>query len=134
MIVNTKIVSSNIVRKLIPLKENKTIGISLPPFIAISHSKGYHIIPHSDILLLKSESNYTNIYLKNGQKILCSKTLKSIQDQLPTNFFCRVHRSYLIPLDQVRSVNTNPFTITIGEYNIPVNKDSKPYIKQLFLS
>jgi len=131
--VNTELQSAINVRTLIPLKENQLQQFELPPFITISYNKGFRIIPHQDILFLKSESNYTNFYLKNGKKILCSKTLKTFQDLLPSSVFYRVHRSYLIPLNLVRSLNTSPFTLKIGEHNIPVSKDSKSFIKSLFL-
>ncbi len=53
----------------------------------------------NDIVCLEGQSNYTMIYLKNGRKILCSKTLKHFSTLALGNFFLRIHKSYIINLE-----------------------------------
>lgn len=59
----------------------------------------------SDIIRCKSDVNYTHIYLKDGQKMMVSKTLKEFDDMLAEFNFFRVHNSHLINLNYIRQYN-----------------------------
>ncbi len=50
----------------------------------------------NDIIRLKGDSNYSYIYLKDGEKKLVSKTLAFLEELLNDKGFYRCHRSHLI--------------------------------------
>jgi two-component system LytT family response regulator len=50
----------------------------------------------NDILRLGADGNYTFIYLKNGNKLYTSKTLKVFENLLPPTRFYRPHQSHII--------------------------------------
>jgi len=52
--------------------------------VALPSFEGLEFVELEDIVRCKSDSNYTNIHLVNGDKILVSKTLKQIEE-LHTN-------------------------------------------------
>lgn len=56
-------------------------------------------IPSSSILMLKSDINYTIIYLNDGSKILSSTTLGKIEKRLKDFQFFRPNRSIIFNLD-----------------------------------
>lgn len=56
----------------------------------------------NEIIRLKSDSNYTQFFLKDGQKILVSKTLKDFDELLSGTDFFRVHQSHLINLAYIK--------------------------------
>jgi two-component system LytT family response regulator len=56
----------------------------------------------SDILYCEAKGVYTNIYLKEGKKILASKPLGDFESQLISNKFFRIHHSTLINLNQIK--------------------------------
>lgn len=63
--------------------------------------KGNIVIKFSDIIHCQADGATTDIfYLKNGAtaRITASKTLKDIEEQLPTSSFCRSHHSHLVNL------------------------------------
>jgi len=69
--------------------------------IALSTTDGLEFIDTDRILYCESQSNYTNIILEDGRKVLLSKTLKEV-DELLTGFgFFRAHKSHLINLRHV---------------------------------
>ncbi|WP_162793629.1 LytR/AlgR family response regulator transcription factor [Runella rosea] len=79
-----------------------------------------------DIMRLEGQRNYTLFVLRNGQKILVSKTIGFYEELLPPNFI-RVNRGCII--------NTVYLDFSLGEhfrlkdgYEIPV---SRRKIKQL---
>ena len=55
----------------------------------------------NSILYCKADDNYTEIYLQNGKKKLVSKTLKYIEESLKDANFARVHKSYLVNVNEV---------------------------------
>jgi two-component system LytT family response regulator len=54
-----------------------------------------------NIISCESDSNYTILWLKDKQKIIVSTTLKEIEESLEDYSFARVHRSYLVNLNEV---------------------------------
>ncbi len=70
--------------------------------IAFSTVHGLDMVDTSEIICCQSESNYTRIHLIGNQRILVSKTLREVVDQLPTERFMRVHNSFVVNLDHVQ--------------------------------
>ncbi len=71
--------------------------------IALSLSDKIEFVEVSSIIRCESDSNYTTFYLKNGEKLLVSKTLKEFEELLSPYGFLRVHQSHLINLKEIKS-------------------------------
>jgi two-component system LytT family response regulator len=69
--------------------------------IAMPTMEGLRMILVENIVSCESDSNYTILLLKNKQKIIVSCTLKEIEELLEQHSFARVHRSYLVNLNEV---------------------------------
>jgi len=76
-------------------KSNGVIGkLTLP------QQDGFQVLNVSDIVYCKADDNYTEIFLES-KKILVSKTLKYFEDALKEFPFARVHKSYLVNVNEV---------------------------------
>lgn len=73
--------------------------------IALPGKSGLEVIPLEDIVRCEASSNYTSFILKNGKKIIVSKTLKEFDELLSPHNFFRIHKSHLINLSQVKAYN-----------------------------
>lgn len=69
--------------------------------ITIPQLDGFEVINTSDILYCKADDNYTEIYLNDNKKKLVSKTLKYFEESLSNSSFARVHKSYLVNVNEV---------------------------------
>ena len=69
--------------------------------ITIPQQDGFEVINTADIFLCKAVDNYTEIYLNNNKKKLVSKTLKYFEEALNDGGFARVHKSYLVNVNEV---------------------------------
>lgn len=58
--------------------------------------------PVSDIIRCEGESNYTHIYLTNGEHILVTRTLKEYDELLREYGFIRTHQSHLVNIQLVK--------------------------------
>ena len=73
------------------------------------------------ILYVNGMKNYVMFYLEGNPKAMISHlTMKAVEDMLPANNFMRVHRSYIVALHKISSVDRNN-TIHIGKEYIHVS-------------
>jgi len=70
--------------------------------LAIPTLEGLLFYDINDIIQLEANSNYTNLYLINNNKITASKTLKEFEELLPEDTFFRTHHSHLINLNYIK--------------------------------
>jgi len=68
--------------------------------ITLPQQDGFQILNVADILYCKADDNYTEIFLAN-KKILVSKTLKYFEEALTKFAFARIHKSYLVNVNEV---------------------------------
>lgn len=69
--------------------------------ITIPTQDGFEVINTADILYCKADDNYTEIFLNTNKKKLVSKTLKYFEDALNDASFARVHKSYLVNVNEI---------------------------------
>lgn len=75
----------------------------------------------NQILYISGLKNYVMFYMENQQRPLVTHlTMKAVEDMLPANNFMRVHRSYIVALHKISSVDRNN-TIHIGKEYIHVS-------------
>ena len=76
--------------------------------IVVPLSEGSLFVELKEIIYLKAEGSYVNIFFKDGSKILVSKNIKDYEDQL-TNVegFFRTHRSFLVNADFVNKISSD---------------------------
>jgi len=79
-------------------------------------------IPYSDIFYIEGMGDYRNIQTAS-KKILTLQTFSSLEKELPSNKFCRVHKSYIVSLDKIVSIERN--RIKIMDCMIPVSESYK---------
>jgi two-component system, LytTR family, response regulator len=74
-----------------------------------------------DIRYIEGLDDYIKIHLESSNKpVLSLMSMKAFLEKLPAGNFMRVHRSYIVPVRNIRSVH-NRF-ITLGEIKIPVGE------------
>ncbi len=71
--------------------------------IALPTSERILFVKTSEIIRCQGESNYTTVILKNGEKIIVSRTLKDFEELLAEDGFLRVHQSHVINKKMVKS-------------------------------
>ena len=59
----------------------------------------------SHIIYCESDENYTRIFTVRGDTILVSRTLKVVEEMLPSEYFFRIHKSHLVNMNFVKSYN-----------------------------
>ena len=68
--------------------------------ITIPQQDGFEVLNVAEIVYCKADDNYTEIYV-NDSRIVVSKTLKYFEQALSKYPFARVHKSYLVNVNEV---------------------------------
>ena len=69
--------------------------------IALTTGDGMIFVPVQNIMYCQAESNYTNVVMTGGKKIMVSKVLKDIDEALSGSDFFRVHNSYMVNINHI---------------------------------
>ena len=95
--------------------------------IIIPLSEGSLFVEIKDILYLKAEGSYANIFFKDGNKVIVSKNLKDYEDQLTLEEgFFRTHRSFLVNTDYIKQISSDGSEATmINEAIINISRERK---------
>jgi len=84
-----------------------------------SGSETFHV-KISDIIYIEGLGNYVNVYLSE-RKIATYISLKDFLEKLPSENFIRIHKSYIISIDHIKSFENHQ--VKIGNKNIPIGKN-----------
>jgi len=81
-------------------------------------------INFNDILYIEGLKDYIKVYVKNEEKpILSISTLKMVESKLPLQHFMRVHRSFIVNLDKIDTIERS--RIVFGKVYIPISDQYK---------
>lgn len=70
--------------------------------IALATSEGLIFVNVADIVLCISDGPYTTFHLKKGDNIMTSRNLKEYEELLSEHRFFRIHKSYLVNLNEIK--------------------------------
>jgi two-component system, LytTR family, response regulator len=93
--------------------------------IAIPTIERTFFIKPQELIRCESESNYTWFYLKDGTKILASKTMKYYESVLLEYDFDRVHKSHLVNKHYMAAKGKGDTVILKDETVLPVSRGKK---------
>ena len=90
-----------------------------PPTDSIFIKTEYRLqrVSLDDILYIEGLKDYLSVYTP-AERILALQTMKSMEEKLPANRFMRVHKSYIVALNHIESIERN--RIYIGKAIIPI--------------
>lgn len=119
-----KYLSENIV---INTDEKKELTIEKSEFIFVRSDRKMIKINFSEINYIESLGDYLKIHLAN-KIVITRETITSIEVKLPQNDFLRIHRSFIISINQITSF-TNEF-VEINDKAIPISRSYKKVVLQ----
>jgi len=90
--------------------------------------EGFEVVKMEDIVRLRGNGNFTDIYLSNGSKKMVCRFLKHFSEILPYPFM-RVHKSHIINVTFVKNYNRGGYVTLYDEAEIEIS----PTYKEAFL-
>jgi two-component system, LytTR family, response regulator LytT len=112
-------------KKLIRLEQNIPMNIeSNNEFLFLKSDYKIKRINFNDILYIEGLKDYVKVYILNSPKpVLSLTTLKLLESKLPDAKFMRVHRSFIVNLEKIDTIERS--RIVFGKEYIPVSDQYK---------
>jgi len=114
------------------LRSKKAEGPSSvePEFLFVNVEYSLLKIEFADILWIEGLKDYIRVHLKSNSKpVITRMSMKSIEEELPSSKFIRVHKSFIVSVSAITSVRKN--SIFIGPEEIPVGDNYKDAVNML---
>ena len=76
-------------------------------------------ISYADIIYIEGLRDYIKIHLKNSKPVIARMNVGTMDEQLPSSQFIRVHKSYIVSKAFITAIRKN--SVFMGELEIPVS-------------
>lgn len=101
--------------------------------LALTTSKGVVFVDLKEICCIEASDSYSIIHLKNGNKIINSRSLKEMEYLVEENDLVRVHRQYIVNLREIIQLNRTEGTLTLSnDMTVSVSREQKDMILDRF--
>jgi len=97
-------------------------------FVKVKGENKQYQISEIDILFVEASGNYSKIVLENREVITLQK-LSDIEEKLSEGIFIRIHRSYLVSREKIKSIEGNQ--IEISGYSLPIGQTYKEQVRSI---
>ena len=115
---------------ILAAKGNKTS--ETPINIVVKADYRQQVVNTNDIMYIEGVRDYIRIIMENGTDIQTLMSLKAAEEMLPHNNFIRVHRSFIVNIDKVKTIERN--NIVFGKHYIPISDSYRDEFNRLFSS
>jgi DNA-binding LytR/AlgR family response regulator len=106
------------IREYKKTKQDKTIRTNDHFFIKCNNQ--IEKVLYEDLIYAEAMLNYVMLYTKS-KKMMVYVTIKSLEEQLPADMFMKVHKSFIVNLSKIRSIEGN--ILDIGNEKITISQN-----------
>lgn len=98
------------------------------------HLKSKAVLKTDTLLYIKSDGHYLEFFSKDTNKPEIDRdTLKSYIEQLQSQGFAQIHKSYVVNLQHIRIINSTKIMLDNGVW-LPLSRTYKPKLKETLLT
>ncbi|RXP57913.1 DNA-binding response regulator [Lutibacter sp. HS1-25] len=115
----------------IGIDKSSEVTFKEDPFIFLKVDKKLMKIKLNDILFIESLKDYIKVFTTTGD-FLVHKSMSSIEEELPSENFLRIHRSFTIALNKIKSIEGN--SVEIANRRVPIGRNYLQIAKQKILN
>ncbi len=114
------------VNKVKEMLDPSTTTTNADDFFFVKADKKLVKVHFSEILYIEGLKDYVIIKKEQG-RVIALQTMKSLEVKLPSDIFMRVHRSYIVNIQQIKAVVGNSIEILESGQakHIPIGKNYK---------
>ncbi len=121
---NRFIQACNKANELYLLKQKPKQESAQQPYFFVNVEYSLHKIDKADITWIESLKDYIKIHLKSSNKpVVTRMSLKSVEEQLPSQQFVRIHKSFIVAVAAISSIRKS--SVFIQENELPISDNFK---------
>ena len=115
------------VSKALPQKSGQDTNVArlmedaatAPSFIYLRVERKMVKLLLDDVLYIESDKDYVKLFTGKGF-VITRQTIASVEAMLPASQFVRIHRSYIVSLDKIKSFTNE--SVEVGNKELPIGK------------
>ncbi len=107
--------------------------IQLDKGIFVGQNGQSRFVKVTEVIRIEAQSNYSSIYLEDGNVIFTSKTLKHWQGKFNAPQLIRVHQSFLINIKKIAHLDFAKSTVTLYDGSVvSCSREGKKVLKHMY--
>ena len=122
---------NKISQKFINDRSDEVAQTTEKSFIFLKVDKKLIKIKFEDIFFIESLKDYIKVFTRSGD-YLAHKSLSGITEELPSNQFLRLHRSFTVALDKIQALEGN--SVLVEDKRIPIGRKYINHAKDVILN
>jgi DNA-binding LytR/AlgR family response regulator len=91
-------------------------------YFFVKCNQKYEKVNYDDLLFVEAANNYIILQLQN-KRLITYLTFKGMEDILPKDLFMRVHKSFMVSIPKIESLDAEG--LRIGTHAIPISRNLK---------
>jgi DNA-binding LytR/AlgR family response regulator len=92
--------------------------------------KQYQQVKSEELLYVEATGNYSTMHFKK-EKIVVHEKISDLENRLPMPSFMRVHRSFIVAVDKITSIQGN--IIVLGNIEVPIGQSYSKAVRDELL-
>ncbi|MBN2425752.1 MAG: response regulator transcription factor [Calditrichaceae bacterium] len=109
--------------------KNMTLTQLEDDFITIRADRKYYKINYNDLIYIKGQKAYVTFYTTKDT-ITALASFKKLEEKLPANQFIRIHKSYIVSIKQIHTIEGN--SVEIAKKILPIGKSYRKKLEEKF--
>jgi DNA-binding LytR/AlgR family response regulator len=97
----------------------------------VKGDKEYHQVNMEDILYVEARGNYSALFLE-GKELMVHEKISDLEELLPEPAFMRVHRSFIVAVEKIKTIRGN--TITVEKQEVPIGQTYSNTVRDKILN
>ena len=98
-------------------------------FIVIRADRKYYKVNYDDLIYIEGQKAYVTFYTSKGP-ITALASFKDLEENLPSDQFIRIHKSYIVSIKRIHTLEGN--SIEIAKKFLPVGKSYRKKVDKIF--
>ncbi|MEC3878625.1 LytR/AlgR family response regulator transcription factor [Parapedobacter sp. 10938] len=120
--------AANKAKAVLDLKHGATKS---PDYLIVKDRSKYIIVPYNEICFIQAQKDYVTIETTEGTYTLWGM-LGDVGKELPTDCFLRVHKSYIVNVEFVKSISAKKIVMKGNLREIPIGDTFKNELRRHF--
>jgi len=114
--------------------EHESSDVNLKPQLKEDHliiraDRKLYKINYEDLLYIEGQKAYVTFHTKK-KNITALASLRDLEEQLPSSLFLRIHKSYIVSIHEIESLEGNQ--VEIGGTHLSVGKSYRLNVEKVF--
>jgi DNA-binding LytR/AlgR family response regulator len=102
---------------------------SAPEYIFVNVEYSLVKLVVANIMWVEGLKDYIKIHLHGAKPVVTRMNMKTIEEELPTSKFLRIHKSYIVSVDYITAIRKN--SVFINDIELPVGENYRDAVAAL---